>query len=738
MGHKARAINAPPDNGGKIAPIKITNEEFLKALAGEDWPRVPISWGENSWWVSPAGKNIGKPTQETSNYFTVSIFALAADGKFRRTKELFVRQFVFVIDDVGTKLAEGVIRATLPPPTYILETSPGNFQWGYKLNNGTDARAMDALVAAIVDDPDINPSLKDPGMKGVTRVARLPVGSNNKDKWKDAEGNGWPHVLHVWRPELSYSVEDLAFWLGVDLSPVALERFKDVAGARRATAGELEADPILKLFDMKEMLLDATPNDNGFVSIVCPWADEHSDSRNEAGYLPGSGGFKCHHGHCESRNMNDLREWIAQECSDEFSAAQAETLRDIFEASPIDWDAVARIAAVAEAPADLEAAVSEPEISGVTFDGDEPPAPERMLVKGLVPYLGVTFIGGQSGAGKTFLAVDLAVSLASGEPFFGRKVCERVGVVIVAAEGGGTIKNRVHVARNAKAAGEILPIAWLKSAPDFSKPRDVAAFIAKLKGVAAKMRETHGVRLGAVIFDTVAAAFGLEDENDNSEAARVVNLMNRLSTALGVVVIPIHHHGKSGETGLRGASAWLGGADVVLSVTGDKDRATDRITNRRLSLAKTRSGEAGPIAGFDLQYVRIGFDEDGEEYGAAFVKKTSRVIAEDATPKASRAARVYLASLETGLQDKGATVHPSGATESVFAVDREYVRAEFYRRWPATGDSETKRAASKQRAFRRAEDELSNGMIHTREIGAAMLVWLDMKTDTDPDIDTPL
>lgn len=326
------------------ATITLTNQEFLEALAGDEWQRVPISWGENSWWVRQAGKNIGKPTVETSNYFTVSLFKPAGDGKFARKKDLFERQFIFVIDDVGTKLLEAEVRAVMPPATYELETSPGNWQYGYRLTNGTDARALDALICAIVDDPDINPSLKDPGMKGVTRVARLPVGSNNKETVRARNGGaGWPHRMAVWGPSRAYSVEDLAFWLGVDLSPAALERFKDVAGARRATAEELGADPILKLFDIKEMLLDATPNDNGFVSVICPWAAEHSDSRNEAGYRPGSGGFQCHHGHCESRNMNDLRAWVAENVTPaEQAQALAETFGEVPEDDPMLLAEVAR------------------------------------------------------------------------------------------------------------------------------------------------------------------------------------------------------------------------------------------------------------------------------------------------------------------------------------------------------------------------------------------------------------
>jgi RecA-family ATPase len=62
-------------------------------------------------------------------------------------------------------------------------------------------------------------------------------------------------------------------------------------------------------------------------------------------------------------------------------------------------------------------------------------------VKGLIPPGDVAFIGGQSGAGKTFIAIYLAVSLASGRAFFGRRVKERVGVAILAAEGAATIKH---------------------------------------------------------------------------------------------------------------------------------------------------------------------------------------------------------------------------------------------------------------------------------------------------------
>lgn len=718
MGHKARAINAPPDNGGKIAPIKITNEEFLKALAGEDWPRVPISWGENSWWVSPAGKNIGKPTQETSNYFTVSIFALAADGKFRRTKELFVRQFVFVIDDVGTKLAEGVIRATLPPPTYILETSRGNFQWGYKLTNGTDARALDALVCAIVDDPEINPSLKDPGMKGVTRVARLPVGSNNKDKWKDAEGNGWPHRMKVWAPEIAYSVEHLAFWLGVDLSEDALAKFKGAGGSRKATNAELEADPILWLFDMKGMLVDPTPNDNGFVSIVCPWADEHSDSRNEAGYLPGSGGFKCHHGHCESRNMNDLREWIAQECADEFSAAQAETLRDIFEASPIDWDVVARIATESGDHDDG----SEPEAedrgtAGAWSDGDADWRPPPMLIDKILPAKGLTFLGGQSGAGKSFLAIDIAVALATGQKFFGLETEERVGVLYVAGEGAATVPSRFKVAKIARETEEQIPFTVIRDVPDLSSKVERRRLMKVLRAHAKRIRDRFSVRVGLVVVDTIAACFSMRDENSAAEMNGVCKAAAELGDSLDAATLVLAHYGKSQESGIRGSSATRGAGESVIAALGERDELKGTCTNRRLVHLKSRTGEEGATFHFDLEHVPLGFDDKGRPFGAAKLVRTGQPAAAGSQKDALR--RAFVQTYERLAEGVEETTDPDGVFVRKVAVD--VVREELRRAGFLERDAKGSITAAERKRLSRVREQL---LVEKTFVQEEDLIWL--------------
>jgi len=332
--------------------IKVTNQEFLEALFGDDWINVPVSTGDG-WAVHPAGKSLKRLKPDAQNYFCVSTFTPAHDGKFVRQKQYFIRQHVFVVDDIGTKLSLAVAIDLFPPPTYIIETSPGNFQWGFKLTDGTDPRALSSLVDAVVGNAELNPSLRDPGMAGVTRVARPAVGSNVKPTVIEANG-GKPFrsVMHSWRPERAYTVAEIAEAVGADLSETRLARYTaGMFASNTATPEQIAGDTVLKVFDAKGMVIDTDPNDNGFINVVCPWSHEHTDDRVEAGYKIG-GGFQCHHGHCQHRTMDDVKKWIAEECREEHAAAIAE----VFAAEPID---MARVEALQERRQEREAEAEE-------------------------------------------------------------------------------------------------------------------------------------------------------------------------------------------------------------------------------------------------------------------------------------------------------------------------------------------------------------------------------------------
>jgi hypothetical protein len=155
-------------------------------------------------------------------------------------------------------------------------------------------------------------------------------------------------------------------------------------------------------------------------------------------------------------------------------------------------------------------------LRGFVFDDDTGIEMPDYLVKGMLPAEGVAFIGGQSGSGKTFVAIHLAVCLASGASFFGPRVKEPIGVAVLAAEGAGTYKARLRIARRRAVGDTTLPICYLGSVPDLKDQREIDALAPRLQAVSEHFQRTHGVRLGVVIVDTVAAAFDLDDENDNS------------------------------------------------------------------------------------------------------------------------------------------------------------------------------------------------------------------------------
>jgi hypothetical protein len=69
--------------------------------------------------------------------------------------------------------------------------------------------------------------------------------------------------------------------------------------------------------------------------------------------------------------------------------------------------------------------------------------PPQWIVKGVVPQAELMVIYGESTAGKTFVALDLAAAIARGVPWRGRKVKQR-RVVYVCAEGQGGFQMRLR------------------------------------------------------------------------------------------------------------------------------------------------------------------------------------------------------------------------------------------------------------------------------------------------------
>jgi hypothetical protein len=172
-----------------------------------------------------------------------------------------------VIDDVGTKVDAKMIHAT---PTWILETSPGNFQWGFLLEEWCmDVPAADALVAALVEA-----KMQDKAVNRACRLFRIPGSINDKEGRDSFEA-----VLHHFDPLSVYTLESLAASLKIFPGPPKPRRVKPETPPAAGMP-----DPIF------DWLLDhgyiiGPKNDAGWWPMLCPFPEEHTDGRLEAKYM---------------------------------------------------------------------------------------------------------------------------------------------------------------------------------------------------------------------------------------------------------------------------------------------------------------------------------------------------------------------------------------------------------------------------------------------------------------------
>ena len=296
--------------------VLITNEDFLGEVfrdGNSEASPVVVSFvgkpaSDGSWVGSPwrLGSDASSGLPPTgNNYFSLANFKPDDEGKIRRRMANFQALHALMLDDVGTKVE--MERLTVKP-SWLLETSLGNYQAGYllrePLKDGPLAnKLMDAIVAA---------GLCDPGAKGpMTRLARLPVGVNGKHT------PPFQCRLVSWAPELRYSVDELVAELNLEMaSPKRLTRRSAGAGAEPRSDDDQvwiprpEENSVVAA--LKERSLYKTPLGEGKHDITCPWVTEHTGQVDcgTAYFEPDDhwniGGFKCLHGHCADRHVRDL------------------------------------------------------------------------------------------------------------------------------------------------------------------------------------------------------------------------------------------------------------------------------------------------------------------------------------------------------------------------------------------------------------------------------------------------
>ncbi len=253
---------------------------------------------------------------KSNNYVAISTFVRSDDGKYHRRKANFRGMHLVMVDDVGTKVPFSKLAVS---PSALVETSPSNFQAWYFLNRPeTDRMRAEHLIEGMVAG-GLTADATDPGMKGVTRYGRLPVGINGKAKYVEKLGGPFVQRVASWLPNSRYSVDEIAAAYGVNLSvPVARDISPRKHSRKLLIPGIANGtDGCLRLLTSAGLYLEPAGGLNNVHHIVCPWIYEHTDE-DPSGTVyfepseenAGRGGFKCHHGHCQHRTIADLTHFL--------------------------------------------------------------------------------------------------------------------------------------------------------------------------------------------------------------------------------------------------------------------------------------------------------------------------------------------------------------------------------------------------------------------------------------------
>lgn len=272
--------------------------------------------------------------------------------------------------------------------------------------------------------------------------------------------------------------------------------------------------------------------------------------------------------------------------------------------------ATVKMLAKQNAPLDSQklAAVAEEAKHVENFDGKFPVQRQRdltvlsggqWLIKSVLPRSRDPIIlFGASGAGKSFLALDLCAAVARGVDWRGCRT-KRGRALYIAAEGGTNIVKRLQAYCDHHGIDRsTLDIDLITAAPNLLEQDDVAEVVKSLAAFGP---------YDLVVIDTLAQVTPGANENAGEDMGPVLANLKAIQNATGATVIAVHHAGKDLSRGSRGWSGIKAAAEAQLEVVRDEDSG-----QRYMRVEKMKDGEDGAKYGFKLEILQVGVDEDGD------------------------------------------------------------------------------------------------------------------------------
>lgn len=243
--------------------------------------------------------------------------------------------------------------------------------------------------------------------------------------------------------------------------------------------------------------------------------------------------------------------------------------------------------------------------------------PPKWLVAGVLPQGGFAGLYGAPGAAKSFVAVDIAMHIATGRAWHGREV-EAGYVLYIMGEGQAGAARRL--------------LGWL-SAKDMARdavdqtfgllPRAVAMPTGELGELLQAIAEMPR-KPALIVLDTLARTFGAGDENNQKDMNAYVGAIDKLREETGAAVLVIHHTGKDEAKGARGSTAFTGAVDSLIYVKRKGPAVT--LVNKA---PHGKQKDAEEFEDIELCSRQVEFDHQGQRVTTLVLQKDAAVVGDD-------------------------------------------------------------------------------------------------------------
>lgn len=246
-------------------------------------------------------------------------------------------------------------------------------------------------------------------------------------------------------------------------------------------------------------------------------------------------------------------------------------------------------------------------------------------VRGLFRERSLIQIYGPPGGFKSFVALDVGMSLASGLAWHGREVVTPGLVIYIAGEGGGGMvqRGRAWLEQHQIHPSKVNMLFVVESVAITATSEDMDILIHRIQGAIewcpeGTLNEEDGFVYDhdmaqewpvLIIIDTLARCY-VGDENKTEDMGQFVQGLDLLKQEFNASILVVHHSGRDASHE-RGNTAFRGACDTIYRL--DADRDTQHLILSCEKMKDSRETEPIELAYREVQVERRSMDDPLED-----------------------------------------------------------------------------------------------------------------------------